>query len=401
MTNLADEADATVTSALYPTTLAEATSAAVGPSPAGGPPEAGGVGPGAISSSTNSTGSAAGGGRGPSAREAGAAAARRRAARMRAHSAKLATSLHGISMEAWGLQRVLDKKRDPTTRALLDVAVRVDRTAGLSDGAYSAYWDGLCRAVRGAVQRALIADGVNLDAAGNGLGSGVGGAAMVAMYPYLRKAFLHLMKRLEEGTRGSQSARRGDSGASATLSSTASSISGTTTSTSLGRGASWLRTERANGSGGVGNTGILGGSRWLSLVLDNDADASSEDEFETNLGKGRRFVSAGGDAAGGAKNASEPTGIGSLQDSSGVRRGGKIGLGSGLAVRGAERHAGIGTDGNTGRGDDGERLLEALGPLRDLFLARSLERLTTPVEQMFPQVTLEQFGISFHAKKFS
>lgn len=208
VTHLADDADAAASAALQPAALEEATSAA-GPQPSSSSTER---------STSPKPGSGGGaGGRAPTAREAGAAAARRRASRMRAHAAKFATALHGTSMEAWGLQRVLEKKRDPTTRALLDSAVRADKAAGLSAGAYSAYWDGLCRAVRRAVERTLVADGIELPGTGGGGydggrvpggGGGAASAALVAMYPFLRKAFLHLIKRLEESTRGGGGGKR-------------------------------------------------------------------------------------------------------------------------------------------------------------------------------------------------
>ncbi|CAM9898112.1 unnamed protein product [Scytosiphon promiscuus] len=229
----------------------------------------------------------------------------------------LAAALHGTSMEAWGLQRVLDKKRDPTSRALLDATVRADRGGGggglsLSAGAYRAYWDGLCRAVRGAVERALEGEGV-----GGGGGGGGGGVALVAMYPFLRRAFLRLMKRLEEGT-----AARGSHRSPGAID----------------------KTDGVGGAGGVaaaaGRPGILGGSRWLSMALDA--------EFDDDL---------------------------SLDPASGGGIGGGVEAGAGPFY----------TNGRVATGNNGRLLLEALGPLRDLFLARSLERLTTPVEQMFPQ----------------
>ncbi|CAM9980618.1 unnamed protein product [Ectocarpus sp. 6 AP-2014] len=386
VTHLAQEADEATSEALQPEALADATSsssaaAAVEAAAAGG---AGGAGadqqqqrstsptPGGIGGGGTGGGGGGGGGgvgrRSPATRDAGA---RRRAASMRAHAGKLAAALHGTSMEAWGLQRVLDKKRDPTTRALLDATVRADRSAGgpgglsLRAGAYRAYWDGLCRAVRGSVERALEADG----AVGVGGGGGGGGIALVAMYPFLRKAFLRLISRLEEATaarqqqqqqqqqqQGSGAARGGGDGLIVPGSGSGAAAA-----------AFWQR------PGAVGQQqrpagGILGGSRWLALALEDDynnlsLDPSAAGDEEQERQWDRRGAEAGAGPASGRR----VLGL----------RGGKGG--------GGERGAGV--DG--GRGDvdssDGARLLEALGPLRDLFLARSLERLTTPVEQMFPQ----------------
>lgn len=352
ITHLEGEADAAASSAFQPATLADATSAGGLSSSSPSPAEP----------TSPTPASAAGGGRGPSAREAGASAARRRAARMRAHAGKLAGALHGITMEAWGLQRVLDKKRDPTTRALLDVTVRGDRAAGLSAGAYRAYWDGLCLAVRGAVERALVGDrAAGVEDGGGGFGGGRGGgaagggAALVTMYPSLRKAFLHLIKRVEDGTRGGSQGgvRRGDGGG----------VARSVAVAPPGVVPAWSRSAAGGG-------GILGGSRWLSLALDGDDDDSSEGEQYQGDRRG----------VGGAEAGAGPT-----KGDEGVRRG------VGVLRRGRLRAGGRGAGGEEAKsggeeGSDGERLLESLGPLRDLFLARSVERLTTPVEQMFPQV---------------
>ena len=285
---------------------------------------------------------------------------------MRAYAGKLASALHGTSMEAWGFQRVLDKKRDPTTRALLDATVRADRSGGLSlsEGVYRGYWSLLCSAVRGAVERALEAEGVGAGGGGGGGGGGEygGGVALVAMYPFLRKAFLRLIRRLEEGTSRHQgsSARRSD---------------GVNGGVGVGAGAGavslWSKSVLGTGGGGGGQQpvgGILGGSRWLSLALDNGDDLSFDPSAE-----GDEQERQSGRRGGGAEAGAGPTGNG--------RRA--------FGLRGSS--PGTGGGGGAGsRGDDdssdGARLLEALGPLRDLFLARSLERLTTPVEQMFPQV---------------
>lgn len=275
---------------------------------------------------------------------------------MRAHAGKLAAALHGTSMEAWGLQRVLDKKRDPTSRALLDATVRADRSGGggggvsLSAGAYRAYWDGLCRAVRGAVDRALEGEGV-------ASGGGGGGVALVAMYPFLRKAFLRLMRRLEEGTAARSSSSHRGSGVG----------------------------ERSDGVGGggaataAGRPGILGGSRWLSMAL--DAEFDDELSLDSALNGG---VGGGAEAGAGPVSRIATSNGGSSRGRVFGRRGGKGN--SGGAAGGAGGGGSGGGDGSGDSGSDGARLLEALGPLRDLFLARSLDRLTTPVEQMFPQV---------------
>lgn len=276
---------------------------------------------------------------------------------MRAHAGKLAASLYTTSMEAWGLQRVLAKKRDPTTRALLDAAVRADRAAGLGSGAYRAFWDALCRAVRGAVERALKAEGVNVAAVGSVVGvtggNSGGGAALVAMYPSLRKAFLHLMTRLEQGT---ESSRRVDAGAGgAALGGLTSPVSAATAS-AAGQGVPVTGAR----------VGILGGSRWLSLALDDDDDDYGDGELSSDVELGQRDRPEVG--------AGQRGGGGDMRRISGLRLRGTGGDGTAGAVESREE------------GGDGARLLEALGPLRDLFLARSLERLTTPVEQMFPQV---------------
>lgn len=372
--HLADEADAAASGAFQPTTLSDATSA--GPSPAAATADP------SSPTAAAAAGGGIGGGRTPSVREAGAAAARRRAARMRAHAGKLAASLHSTSMEAWGLQRVMDKKRDPTTRALLDATVRDDREAGLSAGAYRAYWDGLCRAVRGAVERTLLAEGVIFAAEDGGggrraaVGTGGGGAALVAMYPFLRKAFLHLMKRLEDGTQGPK--RGGDggeikSGLSVIVQRTSTVARAGRNSRGGGGVPSWSRAAMgaSGGNGGIG-VGVLGGSRWLSLALDDDGDNCSSDEEHK---QGERWGRGGGAEAGAGPS---KRGGGNGRWGSDLRRRGKNGeeAGGGGAAAAAEGH----------EGSDGARLLEALGPLRDVFLARSLERLTTPVEQMFPQV---------------
>ena len=367
VTHLGNEADAAASSSFQLNALVEATSSGVSPAfIAAAGTAAAGVAASAKSSSPPP--SASGAGRGSAAREAEAAAARRRAARMRAHAGKLAASLYTTSMEAWGLQRVLAKKRDPTTRVLLDAAVRCDRSAGLGEGAYRAYWDGLCGAIRGAVVRALAADGVNVAGGGSGGGGGGGGSgtALVAIYPSLRKAFLHLMTRLEQGTEGS---RRVDGGGG----SGAHGFGGVTApDAAVTQGVS------TSGYGGIaarlgpGAPGVLGDSRWLSLALDADDD---DDDFTSDVGLRHRDRPTDGPEAG-----------------AGVANGGSDGRRiSGLRLRkagiegvGVEADGGVRSRGENG--GDSARLLEALAPLRDLFLARSLERLTTPVEQMFPQV---------------
>lgn len=373
--HLADEADAAASAALQPAALADATSAGLtsAATAAPGSPVPGGGG-GATGS--GSAAGAAGGGRAPSARDAGAAAARRRSARMSALAGRLAASLYSTSMEAWSLQRVLDKKRDPTTRALLDATVRGDRGAELGAGAYRAFWDGLCLAVRGAVERALLAEGVGGGAAGGGgyggggggggIGRGASGAALVSMYPFLRKAFLRLIRRLEDGTaaRGAQGSRMGDGGLGG----------GAATGGAGGSAAATPGTGSAGATGSHGGAGasrgILGGSQWLSLALDSDDFGLSAEEEQERWGRRRE-----GDVGGGAEAGAGPVGGGAGR-AFGLRkrdRGGVEGGGGG---------GGAGGD----KTSDSARLLEALGPLRDLFLARSLERLTTPVEQMFPQV---------------
>lgn len=322
----------------------------------------------------------AGGGarRSPSTRDTGAAAARRRSARMRAHAGKLAAALHGTSMEAWGLQRVLDKKRDPTTRALLDATVRADRSGGggslsLRAGAYRAYWDGLCRVVRAAVERALEADGVGR---GVGVGGGGGGVALVAMYPFLRSSFLRLIKRLEDGTarhQGSSAVRRGDGGDS--------SGGGSGGSASFWSKAVVGTSGPNNGGGGGsgqqrgGGQGVLGGSRWLSLALENDDDLSVDSSSEGEE-QDQQWSRRGGGVEAGAG----PTSKGDAGN--GRRVFGLRGNNNGPRGGGGDGGGGVGDGGSS----DSVRLLEALAPLRDVFLARSLERLTTPVEQMFPQV---------------
>lgn len=388
VTHLADEADAAASAALYPAALEEATSAA-GPQPSSSSTER---------STSPIQGSGAGAGaRAPTAREAGAAAARRRASRMRAHAAKFATALHSTSMEAWGLQRVLEKKRDPTTRALLDSAVRADRAAGLSAGAYSAYWDGLCGAVRGAVERTLVADGIELHSTGGGGydsgrvpggGGSAGSAALVAMYPFLRKAFLHLIRRLEESIRGGGggggkhvSGRGGEGvGGGGGGGTTAMATNGGMVSIPGGV-PPWSRGATAgSGNGALGTGGVLGGSRWLALALEDEADTSSEDEhgdFAVIL------APRAGEAEAGAEAGAGPIVRGNGGQSLGLRRGGSAGRGWVGAGKGL---GGEVTSAEAAGASEGARLLEALGPLRDLFLARSLERLTTPVEQMFPQV---------------
>lgn len=313
---------------------------------------------------------------------------------MRAHAGKLATALHGTSMEAWGLQRVLDKKRDPTTRVLLDATVRADRSGGgglsLSAGAYRAYWDGLCRVVRAAVERALEADGVGRGGGGGGGGGGgegeygagggnvVGGVTLVAMYPFLRSSFLRLIKRLEEGTarhQGSSAVRRSDGGVSGVGGGGSSGGSASFWSKAVGGTAG-----SSNGGGGVGGGsgqqrgtgGILGGSRWLSLALENDNDLSFDSSSE-----GEEQDQQWSRRAGGVEAGAGPTGNGDAAHGRRV-----------FGLRGSNGAGGGGDGGSAGDGgsSDSVRLLEALAPLRDLFLARSLERLTTPVEQMFPQV---------------
>eukprot|EP00752_Nemacystus_decipiens_P008545 g7632.t1 len=362
VTHLADEAEDAVSEALHPAALAEATSSsasAAGAAAGGGGAGAGGAGAEQRALSPTPGGSAR------STRDAGAAAARRRSARMRAYAGKLAAALHSTSMEAWGLQRVLDKKRDPTTRALLDATVRADRHGGLSlsEGVYRGYWLLLCSAVRGAVDRALEAEGVG--AGGGGAGGeygGGGGVALVAMYPFLRKAFLRLIRRLEEGTSRHQgsSARRGDG------------VNGGSGGGGSGGAVSlWSKSVLGTGGSGGGQQpvgGILGGSRWLSLALDNDDDLSF-DPFAEGDEQERQVGRRGGGAEAGAGPAGNSRRVFGLRGSSPSTGGGGGGGGNG------------GDDDTS----DGVRLLEALGPLRDLFLARSLERLTTPVEQMFPQ----------------
>lgn len=363
--HLADEADAAASSAFQPNALAEATSSGVSSTITGSSASASTASNTAASSSA-ALGSASatdvtspppsGGGRASSAREAEAAAARRRAARMRAHAGKLAASLYTTSMEAWGLQRVLVKKRDPTTRALLDAAVRADRAAGLDSGAYRAFWDALCRAVRGAVERALKAEGINVAAVGSVVGGGGGnsggGVALVAMYPSLRKAFLHLMTRLEQGT---ESSRRVDAGAGGAV------LGGLTAPVSAATAAAVRQGAPVTGARG----GVLGGSQWLSLALDDDDDYG-DDDLSSGVELGQRDRPEVGAGLRG--------GVGDMRRVSGLRLRGTGGDGTAGAME------------NRKEGGDGARLQEALGPLRDLFLARSLERLTTPVEQMFPQV---------------
>lgn len=375
VTHLADEADAAASAAFQPAALEDATSS-VGPPPLTTPNDR---------SSSPTPGSTAGtagvGGRAPTAREAGAAAARRRASRMRAHAGKLASSLYSTSMEAWGLQRVLDKKRDPTTRALLDGAVRADRTAGLSSGAYSAYWDGLCSAVRGAVERALVVDGVSINGSGGGFGvENTACQALVAMYPYLRKAFLHLIRRLEEGTPGGKQGSRwpGDGIGVGVGIAISSAGGGQASLAAVGAVPSWSR-AMSSANGGVRSGGVLGASRWLSVALDNEGDTFSEDNQGETMGAGSARTGEG--EAGAEAGAGPNRGINSRRSIGPRRRG--VG-GQGPAVDG--RDGGEDAVVETASGSDGARLLEALGPLRDLFLARSLERLTTPVEQMFPQV---------------
>ncbi|CAM9423221.1 unnamed protein product [Ectocarpus sp. 4 AP-2014] len=375
VTHLAHEADEAMSEALQPEALADATSSSSAVAVAEAVAAGGAGGAGADQQQQRSTsptpggigGGGAGGGGGGVGRRTPAsrdASARRRTASMRAHAGKLAAALHGTSMEAWGLQRVLDKKRDPTTRALLDATVRADRGGGgqgglsLRAGAYRAYWDGLCRAVRGSVERALEAD----EAVGGG-----GGVALVAMYPFLRKAFLRLISRLEEATaarqqqpqqQGSGAARGGGDGLIASGGGSGAAAA-----------AFWQR------PGAVGQQqrpagGILGGSRWLALALEDDynnlsLDPSAAGDEEQERQWDRRGAEAGAGPASGRR----VLGL----------RGGKGGRGGGGEG---------GADGDGGRendSSDGARLLEGLGPLRDLFLARSLERLTTPVEQMFPQ----------------
>ncbi|CAM9928466.1 unnamed protein product [Laminaria digitata] len=373
--HLADEADAAASAALQPAALADATSAGLA-SPAavapGSPIPGGGGGGGA-------GGAAAGGGRAPSARDAGAAAARRRSARMSALAGRLAASLYGTSMEAWSLQRVLDKKRDPTTRALLDATVRGDRAAGLGAGAYRAFWDGLCRAVRGAVERALLAEGVGggavggdgVGGGGGGGGRGTNGVALVSMYPFLRKAFLRLIRRLEDGTaaRGAQGSKRGDGGLGG--GSSAGGAGGTAAAAAPG-GATGAGSAGAAGAhaGAGASRGILGGSQWLSLALDSDDLGLSAEEEQDRWGRRREGGGGGGGAEAGAGPVSGDAG-------------------RAFGLRNRDKGGAEGEIGGAGKGgdktSDRARLLEALGPLRDLFLARSLERLTTPVEQMFPQ----------------
>ncbi|CAN0295482.1 unnamed protein product, partial [Hapterophycus canaliculatus] len=363
VTHLAGEAEEAVSNALQPAALADATSSSASLGAAGGaaatsaegaggseqqrplsPPPPGGAGEGVVGARRG------GGSAGRRAPSAPAAVARRRAARMRAHAGKVAAALHGTSMEAWGLQRVLDKKRDPTSRALLDATVRADRGGGggglsLSAGAYRAYWDGLCRAIRGAVERALEGEGV-----GEGGGAAGGGVALVSMYPFLRKAFLRLLRRLEEGTSARSSHR------------------------------SAVVTERGDVVGGgaaaAGRPGILGGSRWLSMAL----DAEFDDDLSLDAAYGGHKGGVGGGAEAGAGPVSSN---GRMATSHSGRRlfGRRGGKGDGGGVAGGSG-GGVGSDSSS----DGARLLEALGPLRDIFLARSLERLTMPVEQMFPQV---------------
>lgn len=378
VTHLADQADAAASAALHPAALEEAASAAR-------PTTSSSLADRSSSPPKGSSAAGAGGagGRAPTAREAGAAAARRRALSMRAHAGKLAAAIHTTSMEAWGLQRVLEKKRDPTTRALLDSAVRADRTAGLSAGAYSAYWDGLCRAVRGAVERTLAVEGVDINGigiggggygggratagGGNAGGGGGGEAVLVAMYPYLRKAFLHLIRRLEEGTRGGDKQHaRVIEGGGIGVAGTAAVTAGILTSIPGG----------GNTNGGLGSGGILGGSRWLSLAFDNETDSSS-DEAQSDIPVAA--VASAGNAEAGAESGAGPT-TGNNRGNTGLWR-------KGVAGRGGEADGETGgAEAATGSSNEGATLLEALGPLRDLFLARSLERLTIPVEQMFPQV---------------
>lgn len=374
VTHLADEADAAAAGALQPTALTEATSAGLSSSSTTEP-----TSPKPGVSVTSGGSSIGGGGRAPSAREAGAAAARRRAARMRAHAGKLATLLHGTSMEAWGLQRVLDKKRDPTTRALLDATVRGDRAARLSAGAYSAYWDGLCLAVRGAVERALSSEGIGISDGGGG----GGGVALVAMYPFFRKAFLHLIRRLEDGKRGpTQGSSRGVGGVSSSMAGGSGDDPKMDPAGRAGSVPSWSRALISAGSGGFsggsqsgtaaggvgGGGGVLGGSAWLSLALDDEEDYSSLGGTQGG-GNRRRVGEAAAEARVGPSEADDS------RRGHGLRRRDGQGDGEGPSV-----------GGGGGKSSDCARLLAALGPLRDLFLARSLERLTTPVEQMFPQV---------------
>lgn len=207
----------------------------------------------------------------------------------------------------------------------------------------------------------------------------------MAMYPYLRKALLHLMKRLEEGKRGAQGARRGEGVSNPGIASALSSSVGGSGPASPGGLASWLKGEAAHGNDGAAAAGILGGSRWLSFVLDDEVDAPPEGGGLELYSRGR--VQGSGPAT--EDDAGKGAGAVPDQNGSGSRVGSLVRRRGGLGARNGG--AGSGADGGSGRGgsgsDDEEELLEALKPLRDVFLARSLERLTTPVEQMFPQVT--------------